>query len=89
MMLMSNVATLSANALDDKFVETILLSGYSRFPVHEPHDPEPFIVLLLIQKVCELSVVFALCSIPVLSSSNPACLPFHSTLNYLSTHVKD
>jgi metal transporter CNNM len=28
-----------------------LMSGYSRFPVHEPDDPEAFIGLLLIKKV--------------------------------------
>jgi metal transporter CNNM len=28
------------------------MSGYSRIPVHEPHDPEAFIGLLLIKKVC-------------------------------------
>jgi metal transporter CNNM len=48
-----DVVTLSADAiLDDKLVETILLSGYSRFPVHEPNDPDAFIGLLLIKKVC-------------------------------------
>ncbi|KAJ7862867.1 hypothetical protein B0H13DRAFT_2282199 [Mycena leptocephala] len=49
---MKDVVTLSADAiLDDKLVETILLSGYSRFPVHEPNDPDAFIGLLLIKKL--------------------------------------
>ncbi|KAJ7486942.1 hypothetical protein FB451DRAFT_1228377 [Mycena latifolia] len=49
---MKDVVTLSADAvLDDKLVETILLSGYSRFPVHEPNDPDSFIGLLLIKKL--------------------------------------
>ncbi|KAF8140938.1 hypothetical protein K438DRAFT_2115966 [Mycena galopus ATCC 62051] len=40
MMPMKDIVTLSADAIpDDKLVETMLLSGYSRFPVHEPHDP--------------------------------------------------
>jgi hypothetical protein len=51
--LAQDVVTLSADAiLDDNLVETILLSGYSRFPVHEPNNPNAFIGLLLIKKVC-------------------------------------
>jgi hypothetical protein len=50
--LVQDVVTLSADAiLDDNLVETILLSGYSRFPVHEPNNPDAFIGLLLIKKV--------------------------------------
>ncbi|KAJ7874628.1 hypothetical protein B0H13DRAFT_1019403 [Mycena leptocephala] len=49
---MKDVVTLSADAiLDDNLVETILLSGYSRFPVHEPNNPDAFIGLLLIKKL--------------------------------------
>ncbi|KAJ7041638.1 hypothetical protein C8F04DRAFT_1079556 [Mycena alexandri] len=49
---MKDVVTLAADAiLDDKLVEKILLSGYSRFPVHEPEDPDSFIGLLLIKKL--------------------------------------
>ncbi|KAJ6623204.1 hypothetical protein B0H10DRAFT_2011652 [Mycena sp. CBHHK59/15] len=49
---MKDVVTLSADAiLDDQLVETILLSGYSRFPVHEPGQPDAFIGLLLIKKL--------------------------------------
>ncbi|KAJ7063069.1 hypothetical protein C8F01DRAFT_1055206 [Mycena amicta] len=49
---MKDVVALSADTvLDDKLVETILLSGYSRFPVHEPGKPGSFIGLLLIKKL--------------------------------------
>ncbi|KAF8144471.1 hypothetical protein K438DRAFT_1992829 [Mycena galopus ATCC 62051] len=34
-----------------KLVETIFLSGYARFPVHEPHDLDSFIRLVLIKKL--------------------------------------
>ncbi|KAJ7624854.1 hypothetical protein FB45DRAFT_924367 [Roridomyces roridus] len=49
---MKDVVTLSQDALlDDKLMETILLSGYSRFPVHEPGKPDAFVGLLLIKKL--------------------------------------
>ncbi|KAJ7778910.1 hypothetical protein B0H16DRAFT_800065, partial [Mycena metata] len=49
---MKDVVTLAADAImDDKLVEKILLSGYSRFPVHEPGNPDSFIGLLLIKKL--------------------------------------
>jgi len=58
---MKDVVTLSADAiLDDKLVETMLLSGYSRFPVHEPHDPDSFIGLLLIKKLIKYDPAQAL-----------------------------
>ncbi|KAJ7204112.1 hypothetical protein GGX14DRAFT_460871 [Mycena pura] len=58
---MKDVVTLSADAvLDEKLVETILLSGYSRFPVHEPNDPEAFVGLLLIKKLVKYDPSLAL-----------------------------
>ncbi|KAJ7617795.1 hypothetical protein FB45DRAFT_932701 [Roridomyces roridus] len=49
---MKDVVTLAADAiLDDNLVEMILLSGYSRFPVHEKGRPDAFIGLLLIKKL--------------------------------------
>jgi len=49
---MKDVVTLSADTvLDAAMVDKILLSGYSRFPVHEPGNPEAFIGLLLIKKL--------------------------------------
>ncbi|KAF7349849.1 hypothetical protein MVEN_01285400 [Mycena venus] len=53
--------TLSADAvLDDEHVEAILLSGYSRIPVHESHDPEAFIGLLLVKKLIKYDPALAL-----------------------------
>ncbi|KIK95990.1 hypothetical protein PAXRUDRAFT_826457 [Paxillus rubicundulus Ve08.2h10] len=47
-----DVVTLSADTiLDHVTVDTILSSGYSRFPVHEPNDPLAFRGLLLIKKL--------------------------------------
>ncbi|KAF7358684.1 CAMK CAMKL CHK1 protein kinase [Mycena sanguinolenta] len=37
-----------------------LLSGYSRFPVHEPHDPDAFVGLLLIKKLIKYDPAQAL-----------------------------
>ncbi|KAJ7845955.1 hypothetical protein B0H14DRAFT_2584419 [Mycena olivaceomarginata] len=55
--------------LDDGLVETILLSGYySRFPVHEPHDPDSFVELLLIKKLLECDPAQALDHLPLTPS---------------------
>jgi len=49
---MKDVVTLPADTiLDEKLIETILMSGYSRFPVHEPGNPDAFVGLLLIKKL--------------------------------------
>jgi len=49
---MKDVVTLSADTiLDAKRIEFILLSGYSRFPVHEPGNPLSFSGLLLVKKL--------------------------------------
>ncbi|KAF9444516.1 DUF21-domain-containing protein [Macrolepiota fuliginosa MF-IS2] len=48
---LKDTVVLSADAiLDHKAVDAILLSGYSRFPVHEPGNPMAFIGLLLVKK---------------------------------------
>ncbi|KAJ6471635.1 hypothetical protein C8R47DRAFT_746050 [Mycena vitilis] len=48
----ADVVSLPADAvLDEELVDMILRSGYSRFPVHEPKDPDAFIGLLLIKKL--------------------------------------
>ncbi|KAJ6533586.1 hypothetical protein B0H19DRAFT_1272231 [Mycena capillaripes] len=53
MMLIKDAVISPADALlDDKLVETIFLSGYSRFPVHEAHYSDSFIHLLVIERVC-------------------------------------
>jgi metal transporter CNNM len=47
-----DAVTLSADTvLDHKMVDFILMSGYSRFPVHEPGKPLSFIGFLLIKKL--------------------------------------
>ncbi|KAI0056763.1 DUF21-domain-containing protein [Artomyces pyxidatus] len=49
---MKDVVTLSADTiLDAKTLENILLSGYSRFPIHEPGQPYSFTGLLLVKKL--------------------------------------
>jgi len=49
---MKDVVTVSADTiLDAHKVESLLLSGYSRFPVHEPGNPLAFRGLLLIKKL--------------------------------------
>jgi len=49
---MKDVMTLCADTiLDHSKVDSILTSGYSRFPVHAPGDPTSFIGLLLIKKL--------------------------------------
>ncbi|KAH0584581.1 hypothetical protein H2248_010115 [Termitomyces sp. 'cryptogamus'] len=47
-----DTVTLSSDTiLDHAKVDSILSSGYSRFPVHTPEDPTAFIGLLLIKKL--------------------------------------
>ncbi|KAL5534765.1 hypothetical protein ACEPAG_1229 [Sanghuangporus baumii] len=47
-----DVVTLSADAvLDHTLVDKIIVSGYSRFPVHDPGNPKSFLGLLLIKKL--------------------------------------
>ncbi|KAG8920433.1 hypothetical protein FRC00_010034 [Tulasnella sp. 408] len=49
---MHDVVTLSADqVLDHEMVDKILTSGYSRFPVHEPHQPLSFRGFLLVKKL--------------------------------------
>ncbi|KAF8625002.1 hypothetical protein AX15_005600 [Amanita polypyramis BW_CC] len=49
---LKDTVVLSADTiLDHTTVDTIMLSGYSRFPVHEPGNPTAFIGLLLIKKL--------------------------------------
>ncbi|KAL1737855.1 hypothetical protein HDZ31DRAFT_70699 [Schizophyllum fasciatum] len=51
---MPDVVTLGADTvLDHDMIEKIVLSGYSRFPVHEPGKPDSFIGLLLIKKLLQ------------------------------------
>ncbi|KAH9005738.1 hypothetical protein EDB86DRAFT_3232003 [Lactarius hatsudake] len=49
---MKDVVTLSSDTiLDAKMIESLLFSGYSRFPVHEPGNPLAFLGLLLVKKL--------------------------------------
>ncbi|KAG8968066.1 hypothetical protein FRC03_008765 [Tulasnella sp. 419] len=49
---MKDVVTLSSDAvLDHDLVDAIILSGYSRFPVHEPDKPTSFIGFLLVKRL--------------------------------------
>lgn len=49
---MKDVVNLSSDTmLDHKAVDSILLSGYSRFPVHEPGNPLSFVGTLLVKKL--------------------------------------
>ncbi|KAF8870596.1 hypothetical protein CPB84DRAFT_1801877 [Gymnopilus junonius] len=49
---LKDTVILSADTiLDHKAVDAILLSGYSRFPVHEPGNPLAFVGLLLVKKL--------------------------------------
>ncbi|KAJ7464221.1 hypothetical protein B0H11DRAFT_2240622 [Mycena galericulata] len=58
---MEDVVTLAADAiLDDKLIEMILQSGYSRIPVHEQGNPHAFIGLLLIKKLLKYDPALAL-----------------------------
>ncbi|WOO83829.1 Protein MAM3 [Vanrija pseudolonga] len=44
--------TLSADEiLDSETIQNILISGFSRIPVHEPHQPDNFIGMLLVKRL--------------------------------------
>ncbi|KAJ7776548.1 hypothetical protein DFH07DRAFT_951679 [Mycena maculata] len=58
---MRDVVTLSADdILDERLVEAIIRSGYSRFPVHEPGVPDAFIGILLVKKLLKYDPALAL-----------------------------
>ncbi|KAF5366846.1 hypothetical protein D9758_006484 [Tetrapyrgos nigripes] len=58
---MKDVVTLSSDTImDHKTVDGLLLSGYSRFPVHEPGNPLAFVGLLLIKKLIQYDPAQAL-----------------------------
>ncbi|KAG7439957.1 DUF21-domain-containing protein [Guyanagaster necrorhizus] len=49
---MEDVVTLSRDTiLDHKMIDTILTSGYSRIPIHDPGNPLSFTGLLLVKKL--------------------------------------
>ncbi|KAJ7252045.1 hypothetical protein C8J57DRAFT_1352071 [Mycena rebaudengoi] len=86
---MEDVVTLSAAAiLDEQLLETILLSGYSRFPVHEAGDPDSFIGILLIKKLIRYDPASALpvssFALSVLPEAEPSINCFQA-LDYFQT----
>ncbi|KAJ7182250.1 hypothetical protein C8R43DRAFT_1228757 [Mycena crocata] len=86
---MKDAITLSADAiLDEKLVDTILFSGYSRFPVHEPHDPQHFVGLLLIKKLLRYDPALALpvshFQLSILPEARPSINCFQA-LDYFQT----
>ncbi|KAG6854171.1 hypothetical protein C0991_009823 [Blastosporella zonata] len=76
---MQDTVTLSSDCiLDHAKVDSIILSGYSRFPVHAPDDPTAFVGLLLVKKLLTYDPSKAL---PV-SSFELSILPeAHPTIN--------
>ncbi|TDL22340.1 DUF21-domain-containing protein [Rickenella mellea] len=86
---MKDVVTLSADSvLDHKMVDYIIMSGYSRFPVHEPGKPLSFIGLLLIKKllVYDPSQALPVSSFPlsILPEASPQISCFQA-LDYFQT----
>jgi metal transporter CNNM len=41
--------------LDHQAIDQILLSGFSRIPIHEPGQKDNFVGMLLVKRVCQLS----------------------------------
>ncbi|KAF7336326.1 hypothetical protein MVEN_02181000 [Mycena venus] len=86
---MKDVVTLSADAiLDDALVEEIVLSGYSRIPVHEAHDPDAFIGLLLVKKLIKYDPAMGLpvSSFPLsILPEAPASINCFQALDYFQT----
>ncbi|KAJ8520651.1 hypothetical protein ONZ45_g2570 [Pleurotus djamor] len=86
---MKDVITLSANTiLDHAAVDKLLVSGYSRFPVHEPGKPLAFIGFLLIKKLLAYDPSQALpvseFSLSVLPEASPSINCFQA-LDYFQT----
>ncbi|KAF8990289.1 DUF21-domain-containing protein [Cyathus striatus] len=78
----------SDTILDHKAVDAILLSGYSRFPVHEPGNPLAFVGLLLIKKLLtyDPSKALPVSSFPlsILPEAHPSINCFQA-LDYFQT----
>ncbi|KAF4566527.1 hypothetical protein EYR36_011958 [Pleurotus pulmonarius] len=86
---MKDVITLSADTiLDHAAVDKLLLSGYSRFPVHQPDRPTAFIGFLLIKKLLayDPSTALPISSFPlsVLPEATPKINCFQA-LDYFQT----
>ncbi|PPQ76770.1 hypothetical protein CVT24_010757 [Panaeolus cyanescens] len=86
---MKDTVILSSDAiLDHKAVDAILLSGYSRFPVHEPGNPLSFVGLLLIKKLLTYDPAKALpvsaFQLSILPEAHPSINCFQA-LDYFQT----
>nr|GAT58086.1 predicted protein [Mycena chlorophos] len=86
---MRDVVTLAADAiLDDKLLDFILNSGYSRFPVHEKGNTKAFIGLLLVKKLLRYDTsrarTVASLSLSILPEAHPGISCFQA-LDYFQT----
>ncbi|THU94253.1 DUF21-domain-containing protein [Dendrothele bispora CBS 962.96] len=86
---MKDVVTLSSDTvLDHKTVDALLLSGYSRFPIHEPGNPLAFVGLLLIKKLIQYdpsqSLPVSSFSLSILPEAPPTINCFQA-LDYFQT----
>ncbi|KAH7923775.1 DUF21-domain-containing protein [Leucogyrophana mollusca] len=84
-----DVVTLSSDTiLDHETVDSILTSGYSRFPVHEPGNPLAFLGLLLIKKLLVYDPAQALpvshFALSILPEAHPSINCFQA-LDYFQT----
>ena len=78
---MDNVFTMSADTvLDEKTMDIILSAGYSRIPIHAPHNPMDFVGMLLVKILitydpqdCKPVREFALATLPE-TSPETSCL---------------
>lgn len=76
---LKDVVTLSADTiLDDKKLDELLTTGYSRFPVHAPGEPLTFIGLLLVKKLLRYDPTQQL---PVSSFASSILPEAHPTVN--------
>ncbi|KAF9779788.1 hypothetical protein BJ322DRAFT_340683 [Thelephora terrestris] len=86
---MKDVVTISADdVLDHTKLESLLMSGFSRFPVHEPGRPLAFIGLLLVKKLltCDLTKPLKVSDVPlsILPEAGPTINCFQA-LDYFQT----
>ncbi|KAK0445604.1 uncharacterized protein EV420DRAFT_920435 [Desarmillaria tabescens] len=86
---MEDTVTLSKDTiLDHSTVDKIIMSGYSRFPVHEPDNPLAFVGLLLVKKLINYDPAQALpvssFALSILPEAHPSINCFHA-LDYFQT----
>jgi metal transporter CNNM len=86
---LKDVVTISADdVLDHQKLEFLLMSGFSRFPVHEPGRPLAFVGLLLVKKLltCDLTKPLKVSdvSLSILPEAGPSINCFQA-LDYFQT----